>query len=771
MQFEAPTAPAPAPSPTVIAVRALCEFTAKAGDVDLRFTPSPTAEQGMAGHRIVAARRADGYRSELRVEAPHGHLLVRGRIDGYDTARRRLEEIKTHRGDLARMPANHRALHWAQAKVYGWLLCRAEGLRELDIALVYFDIDTGVETSLIERFDADTLRAFFERQCDGYAAWARQEAAHRARRDDALSHLGWPLGEFRSGQRDLAKAVFNAARSRRRLLAQAPTGIGKTMGVLFPLLKAAPGQGLDKVFFLTARTPGRQLALDAVVQLRAHAPRLPLRVLTLVARDQACEHPGRACHGESCPLARGFYDRLPAARAEAVDELSAGADAVRTVAQHHRVCPYYLAQDLVRWADVVIADYNYWFDLGGLLHALTQAHQWRIGLLVDEGHNLVARGRSMYSATLEPARLGAALAAAPAASKRALQRLRRQWSALVREQSQPYTCSASPPKAFVAAVQQTAAALGEQLAGEPAEVDPAFLRFHFDLLHFMRVHERHDENWQFDATLDAPADVPRSRGAPSATLCLRNVVPAPVLRERFAAAHCAVVFSATLAPARFYIDMLGLPDDTATLAIVCPFNPAHLQVRIARHISTRHADRAASLDALVALVTDQYARAPGNYIAFFSSFDYLQQVADRLALRHPGITLWRQDRSMAEAQRAAFLDRFQPGSQGIGFAVLGGVFGEGIDLPGSRLVGAFIATLGLPQVNAANEAMRRRMDALFGDGWRYTYLHPGLQKVIQAAGRVIRGPQDRGVVHLIDDRFARQDVCEVLPAWWRLDER
>ncbi len=768
MQSEPSSAPAPAPGPVAIGVRALCEFTAKAGDLDLRFTPSPTAEQGMAGHRLVARRRAAGYRSELRVEASHGPLLVRGRIDGYDAARHRLEEIKTHRGDLARMPANHRALHWAQAKVYGWLLCRAEGLQALDVALIYLDVDTGAETPLVERFGADALRGFFERQCEGYAAWARQEAAHRACRDDALSRLTWPLDGFRAGQRELAKAVFNAARSQRRLLAQAPTGIGKTMGTLFPLLKAAPGQALDKVFFLTARTSGRRLALDAVERLRTHAPGLPLRVLALVARDKACEHPDRACHGESCPLARGFYDRLPAARAEAVASLPADAEAVRAVALRHHVCPYYLSQDLVRWADVVVADYHYWFDFGGLLHALTQAHPWRVGLLVDEGHNLVERGRAMYSATLSPARLEAARAAAPAAAGRALQRLRRRWTALAREQAQPYAVSASPPKPFAAAVQQAAADIGELLAAGTGEADPAFLRLHFDLLHFARVHELHDENWHFDATLAEPADARRAR---SATLCLRNVVPAPLLRERFAAAHCAVVFSATLAPARYHLDMLGLPGDTATLDLAAPFDPARLEVHIARHISTRYADRAASLDALVALIAGQYARAPGNYIAFFSSFDYLQQAADRLAQRHPGTAVWLQDRGMDDARREAFLDRFRPGSQGIGFAVLGGVFGEGIDLPGSRLVGAFIATLGLPQVNPANEAMRRRMQALFGDGWRYTYLHPGLQKVVQAAGRVIRGPQDRGVVHLIDDRFARQDVREVLPAWWRLGSR
>jgi DNA excision repair protein ERCC-2 len=221
---------------------------------------------------------------------------------------------------------------------------------------------------------------------------------------------------FRTGQRELAEAVYRAARAGRCLMAQAPTGIGKTVGTLFPLLRAMPpdasrpGSGLDKVFYLAAKTPGRQLALDALQSLRAGLPQAPLRVLELVARDKACEHPDKACHGESCPLARGFYDRLSAARQAAVDAAGAGLlarERVRAVALQHQVCPYYLAQELARWADVVVGDYNYWFDTSALLFALTQMDGWRVAVLVDEAHNLVERARSMYSAELEQGALRA----------------------------------------------------------------------------------------------------------------------------------------------------------------------------------------------------------------------------------------------------------------------------------------------------------------------------------------------------------------------------
>src|SRR3954471_6788796 len=364
--------------PYTVAVRALCEFTAKAGDLDLRFTPSPTAQEGMAGHATVTASRGAGYEREVSLIGEYDALRVRGRADGYDPARNRLEEIKTHRGDLARQPANHRHLHWAQARVYGWLLCEARQLQEITLALVYFDIGTQKETVLEEVARREDLRAFFEDHCRRFLAWARQELAHRAARDAQLAALAFPHPEFREGQRDLAESGYKAAVQGRCLLAQAPTGIGKTVGTVFPALKACPGQKIDKLFFLAAKTPGRQLALDAMEVIGRGAPQLPLRVLELTARDKACEHPDKACHGDSCPLARGFYDRLPDARAQALADHATHGPALRDVARAHQVCPYYLTQELARWADVVVGDYNYFFDGSALLHAFAQDNGWRV---------------------------------------------------------------------------------------------------------------------------------------------------------------------------------------------------------------------------------------------------------------------------------------------------------------------------------------------------------------------------------------------------------
>jgi DNA excision repair protein ERCC-2 len=829
----------------VVAVRTLCEFTARRGDLDLRFTPAPTSKEGIAGHQSVAARRPDGYEAEITLTGTHRSLSVRGRADGYDASLNRLEEVKTYRGELDAMPANHRALHWAQALVYGHLLCQTRGLGELHVALVYFNIASQTETILTQLHSAASLEALFVEQCERFIDWAVQEEAHRNARNAALSALVFPHGEFRSGQRELAVAVYRAARDGHDLMAQAPTGIGKTLATIFPLLKACAADQIERIFFLTAKTPGRALALDAIESLHAsenakanastqanaeatsntctgvttgvntntRPTPLPLRTLELVARDKACEHPDKACHGDSCPLARGFYDRLDAARSTALTEGRLDRIAVRTAALAHNVCPYYLAQELVRWSDIVVGDYNYYYDSSAMLYALTQMNQWRVGVLVDEAHNLLDRARRMYTASLDQAAFRAARKSAPATLRKPLDRLNREWNALNRAQTNAYTVYPDVPTRLLGAAQNLIGAFTDQLAEAPLSIGEAQLQFYFDAMHFVSLAEQFGEHSVFDTTLVAassagrsasnsrlsasagaeshaeshaesrteshaaslveeatanPGNSPASRSKIASTLCVRNVIPAPFLAPRYAAARTTVMFSGTLSPQHFYRHTLGLPERTMWLDVEGPFRAEQLQVHVASHVSTRWRDRERSLTPIVELIAQQYAARPGNYLGFLSSFDYLQRVAALLRERHPDLPVWTQEQGMDEAARDAFLARFRTTGCGVGFAVLGGAFSEGIDLVGEQLIGAFIATLGLPQMNDVNEQMRRVMEAKFGSGYDYMYLYPGLQKVVQAAGRVIRTEQDVGVVHLIDDRYRRPEVRRLLPGWWQV---
>jgi Rad3-related DNA helicase len=755
MQDPAPTEPAAARY--TVAVRSLCEFTARRGDLSARFTAAPTAQQGMAGHGIVAGRRAAGYQRELALRGRFRNLIVRGRADGYDPAANRLEEIKTHRGDLERMPGNQRGLHWAQLKIYGALLCAERRLERLEVALVYFEVESQRETLLLDRLDACELRAHFETHCEAFLDWAAAEVEHRARRDGFLGSVVFPYAALRAGQRQMAEEVYRTARRGGALLVQAPTGIGKTMGSLFPALKAA-ARGLDKILYLVAKTSGRALALDALEALPAGAAPAPLRVLELVSKESACPHPGRPCEAVSCPLAAGFYDRLPAARRAALTHAVLRRRTVAEVAAQAGICPYYLTQELTRWCDVIVGDYNYFFDGSAILHALTMQNQWRIGLLVDEAHNLVARAQAMYSATLEPDALDAALAAAGTALRAPLARLQQVWRAVHDGRAEPYFAAEAVPPALVGQLQRVVAAIADAIAESAGEIAKPLLRLHFDALHFCRMADAFGAHALFDVT----------RVGGDARLCIRNVSPAPFLAPRFAACHAAVLFSATLEPAGFHRRLLGLPEASPWIDVASPFGAHQLEVRVERRISTRYHDRRRSLRPIAALIGRQYQWRPGNYLAFFSSFDYLQAVLEVFRAMFPRVTAWEQSRGMDGARRDAFVANFTPGAGGIGFAVLGGIFAEGIDLPGERLIGAFIATLGLPCVSEVNLQIERRMQMLFDAGYEYTYLYPGLQKVVQAAGRVIRTGSDRGTVFLIDDRYTHPNVRRLLPRWWRI---
>lgn len=771
----------PAPAGYAVSVRNLCAFAARQGDLDLRFTPSPTAQQGRQGHQLVAQRRAPGHETEVELSGHYKGLHVRGRADGYDAARGLLEEIKTFRGEPGMVAPNQQALHWAQLKVYGWLMCQSRALEGLTLNLVYFDVLRQTEHPLSQVCTAHALQQFFASLCERFLGWARQEQAHRAARDAALERLAFPQKPFRPGQRELAGAVYRACLAPHRLLVQAPTGIGKTIGTVFPALRAMPGRGVDKVFYLTAKTPGRQVALDALRRLRGAAPAqgaMALRVVELVAKDTACEHRDKACHGASCPLAAGFYDRLPAARQAAAAAAWLDRRALRTIALAHGVCPYYLGHEMLRWSDVVVGDYNYYFDRSAMLYALTVEGSWRVSVLVDEAHNLLPRACGMYSADLTHAETVALRHAVGPGLRARVDELLNQWQLLLqagerRAPDTPWSLLEEPPQAWSRALQRLTGALAEHLQAEPGETHAALLPFYFRALGFAALADAFGDHslCEFDRSAAAAAgrqaSVFDTTDGVAGRLALRNIVPAPFIASRIAAADSLVLFSATLNPPQYYTNMLGLPEATQLLDIPSPFQPEQLAVSI-RPISTRRDRRGASLDPLVLTLATQYRQQVGNYLAFFSSFDYLEMAFARMRERHADIPVWAQARQMDEAARGDFLLRFDAAGSGIGFAVLGGVFGEGVDLPGSRLVGAFVATLGLPQFDQVNEAICARLQQRFGRGHDYTYVFPGLQRVVQAAGRVIRSETDTGCVILLDERYLEPRYRALLPPWWKI---
>ncbi|WP_226596956.1 helicase C-terminal domain-containing protein [Marinobacter nauticus] len=744
-----------------VAVRTLCEFAARHGDLDFRYTPAPTAEEGIAGHQAIQSKRGYGYKSEFSVTGLVLGMELSGRADGYHPHKNRLEEIKTHRGDVSRIRPHQQALHRAQLRAYGALLCRQENRKSVELALVYYDIGRDKETVLTETAKADELWQELETLCGLYKAWAEQEEHHREQRDALLANLRFPFPDFRPRQRQLAETVYKNSVRAGTLLLEAPTGLGKTLGTLFPALMAMPAARQDRLFYLTCRNTARQLALEAVGRLQHARDELqpwPLRVLELVSKDDACEHPDKACHGDSCPLAKGFFDRLHDARAEAVQSKEPlSQETLANIAAGHDICPYFLAQEMARWSDLVIGDVNRLFDQSALLHGLIRQNHWQASVLVDEAHNLVDRARGMYSVQLEQQRLLKLKKTAPKPVKAALDRTARAWQALIRdhgEQAQPVFLPILPSQ-LLGALQAMVSVITDYLADNPPDL--ALQEVMFESVAFMKLADSFGDH--------SLCEFQRS-GRGRASLTIQNLIPADFLIERFKAAHSVLLFSATLSPGVYYRDLLGLPEDARFTSLPSPFSAGQLKVEFTPGISTRRVHREASLQPVAELIAKQYRTRPGHYLAFFSSFKYAKEVSDALAKQAPDIPQRSQQPGMSAEQRRQFLADFRKPEGSIAFAVLGGVFSEGIDLPGDQLIGAFVATLGLPPFDAWHEILKDRLQQRFGEGYNYTYLIPGLQKVAQAAGRVIRTPEDRGVIWLIDDRFLKRPVRGLLPTWW-----
>ena len=800
-------------------IRQLVEFLLRTGSIDSRFTGFDRANEGARIHRKLQKAAGEGYQAEVFLSAEQEacgiSFTLEGRADGIftdETGTVTIDEIKTTAIPYENITEEMNPCHWAQGMVYGAIHSRRQALDALAVRLTYYQIDTDQILRFTRRFTRQELEQFLQQLLAQYAPWAQRQLDWNARRSQSLAALQFPFAEYRPGQRALAGEVYRACRAGKtadrkggtRLFCQAPTGIGKTMSTLFPALKAM-GEGCGaKLFYLTARNTTQAAAEDALARLRAAQPGLALRSVTLTAKEKACLHPdaeGRpACLPELCPFANGYYDRRKDALAALLDGSGSFCRAaLADTARQFSVCPFELGLDLSEWCDVVIGDYNYLFDpVVHLKRFFDAAGDWLF--LIDEAHNLPDRARTMYSAQFCKSSLTEAkraLGRGKSSLKTALTRADRVFLAARKActqaaprrsappaEAEPQQASLLPvdtdpgfalpeplyaqdgtvflqqlPAALPAALRAVHTPLQDWLEQNPeAPAHAQLLELYFALQDIARAADRYDSHFVTQLT---------ARGS-ELELHLLCLDPAPFVDASLAAGRSAALFSATLAPPTFYRSVLGCADARA-VALPSPFPPENLGLYCLPGISTRYRQREASVpavaDALAALARGRC----GNYLAFFPSYAYLQQVHTALSARWPDIDTLVQQRDLDDAGRADFLARFvpHPARTLLGFAVMGGIFGEGVDLAGDRLIGCAIVGVGLPQVNPRQEMLRRYYEAQAGCGFDYAYRYPGMNKVLQAAGRVVRTPQDRGVVLLLDDRFAQTDTARLFPPHWQ----
>ncbi len=647
------------------------------------------------------------------------------------------------------------------------MFCTKNGCDVINLALIYYNLGNQKEYPFKKTYTALELKDECESLVKKYCHWQTQINQRLTQRDSWIEQLQFPHVAMHPSQRHMAEAVYKAAATGRVVLAEAPTGTGKTLAGLFPAIKAIAHTKVDKIFYLTAKTTGKQLALENVALIASDATSTPLRTLELTAQEKACLEPDKRCTGDSCPYAFDFYTKLKTARQAAYEYPILNKQRLTQLAQEFQICPFYLSMEMSRWVDIVIADVNYYFDGTPLLLGLTKEFNWRPYLLVDESHNLIDRGRQMYSAELNRGLLRSAKKYAPEPIQKSLERINKHWLILLKNLPDNNTKLAlvpSLPEKFTLALTEFTNQYIELLQKNPEHPiqKTSVHEFFFAALNYQKVIETLNDDFCIDMQhINTKAEV----------LTLRNLIPAQLLAERLKHAHCACFFSATLQPAYYYQTLLGLPEDTIHIKVSSPFNREQLKINLAGNLSTRYKDRPTAIDPICHIIQAQIISEPGNAIVFFSSYEFLQQVEQQLyiKLEESNINIITQSKRMSEEDREKFIEQFSLHNNLLGLAVLGGAFSEGIDLMGDTLKGVFIATLGLPQVNLVNEHIRHIMQTTFKQGYEFTYLYPGIQKVIQAAGRVIRSKTDTGYLWLLDERFQQSEIKKLLPEWWWID--
>lgn len=752
-----------------ISVRELVEYALRSGDLNLTFFSADRPVQGIHVHQSIQAARPVEYRPEVvvrhTVDADAYRLHIGGRIDGvYDDGQRVIiDEIKTTRKSLSTVKEEGDQVHWGQAKCYAYIYAVQNDLDEIDVQLTYYQIEENERIEVRQTFSMEKLRHFFQSLVSKYLQWADEVIKWIEQRDRSIETMVFPYEDYRPGQEQMINAAALAIEERVALLIQAPTGIGKTMAVISPAVKAIALGQTDKVFYLTARTTGRNAVEQCLEILRKNG--LKCKGLSITAKEKICFNPEKSCDGDDCKYARCFYDRINEALSDAFTQESFTRDTIIGIARKHRVCPFEFSLELALWVDVVICDYNYFFDPRVYLRRFFEKGDNDYVVLVDEAHNLVDRSREMYSATLH--RL-------PLIDLRRRLRTRlphiyrilgkvNAWMVKARDQipeSETNIALEEHPDDFCQLLRKFAEAAEQWLSrNETAEFRDDMLDLYFDVRRFLNTAERYGTNY---ATCYAIA----GRDLVVKLFCIDPSEHLEIIIQR---CRSAVFFSATLTPIEYFAKLFGCSGDTRALSLPSPFPGENLCVLVAGKISALYKYREFTKHEVARMIAALIDRKKGNYLIFFPSYEYMKMIYAIFQRRRPQAELIIQEPSMSEQQRDEFLSNFSQQSDGFltGFVVMGGFFAESIDLVGERLTGAAIVGVGFPQISLERELIKAYFDNQNGSGFAFAYQVPGMIKVLQAAGRVIRSEYDRGVVLLIDTRYTKAPYSMMLPEDWR----
>lgn len=754
-----------------VSVRNLVEFVLRSGDIDNSFMSMNRALEGTLAHQKVQKSYGPEYRAEVYLKHEEIYnkyrLLLEGRADGILTIGEDIviDEIKSTTRDLELIEEDYNPLHWAQAKCYAYIYAKQNKLEEISIQLTYFNIENEMLKKFIEKFKYEEIEEYFFNLIDMYIKWANLTFDWAEIRDATIKDLAFPFEKYRKGQRELAVAAYSTIKEKKKLFAQAPTGIGKTMSTLYPGIKSIGEKITSKIFYLTAKTITREVPKASMELMIARG--LRAKTLVITAKDKVCSNDVVKCNPRDCKAAKGHFDRVNDAIMDIFhNEDMMTREVVTKYALKHNVCPFEFSLDVSLWCDVIICDYNYVFDPQVYLRRFFETEGEDYVFLIDEAHNLVDRSREMFSAEINKSTFldikDIFVDKYPQIHK-AINKCNSVFNKFKKElpleedyyQKDELTDLYYPLKKVMTVMEPW---LIEEKANPEYE---KVMEFYFSINTFLKISDFYDEHYTTCFEHNGRDLIMR----------LYCVDSSYLLRQALKRGRAAIFFSATLTPLDYHRDLLGGEKEDYDIKLSSPFPKDNLLLMVNDQISTKYKDRDRTYESVVENIEALVRGCKGNYFVFFPSYVYMKNVYALITERNPLLNIIIQDNSMTEEQREEFLNHFNQDENVVAFAVMGGIFSEGIDLTGERLIGAVIVGVGLPQICFQRDIIKDYFNHNMGEGFEYAYVYPGMNKVLQAAGRVIRSETDRGAVLLIDDRYSTFRYKELFPNEWSHHKR
>lgn len=750
-----------------LSVRNLVESVLRQGSIDDSYRSMSRAVEGTKAHQKVQGSYGAEYRPEVtmkhRVEYENFIIELQGRADGIFKRIDGIiiEEIKSTNMDLEEIDEDFNELHWAQAKCYGYIYMVQEGIGEIQIQLTYFHLESEETKEFIRSFSLKDLEEYFLDLIDRYVEWANITFYWLDKRDKSIGKMDFPFEDYRKGQRELAVAVYGTIEKSKKIFVQAPTGIGKTMSTLFPAIKSLNEGLASKIFYLTAKTITRQAPLASVKILARDG--LRIKTIVITAKEKICINDELKCNPRDCQFAKGHFDRVnDGIRDIFENEDIFNRETIIEYSRRHRICPFEFSLDVAMWADIIICDYNYVFNPQVQLKRFFDMDKEDYVFLIDEAHNLVDRARDMYSASLVDRNIEDLIMEFKDGYRSIYKGLNKLLTIfdIVNEkiEGKKEYYSKESIDDFYGPIRRLMTSLDKWLVEEKDnEKYDQVLDLYFSLMRYNKIQDLYDEHYltSFENKFGGYE------------ISLNCIDPSYLLKQVMEKGRANILFSATLSPLEYYMDLLGGTGRDYHMILDSPFPRENLCLLISSNISTRYKDRERTYPMICRYIETFISAKDGNYLIFFPSYSYMERIYEIFIKENRGANVSLQENNMDERDREEFLDRFDKEENLIAFAVVGGIFSEGIDLVGDKLIGAAIVGVGMPKIGFERNMMKDYYDEYMGEGFDYAYTYPGMNKVLQASGRVIRSPEDRGALLLIDDRYGNHKYREIFPSNWK----